>query len=306
MHPINNLATIDVCIATFMRPAMLWNLLLSLQKQDLAGIHMRVIVVDNDREQSARKVVEDFRNASRFDVIYEVEGKQNISLARNRALCHVKSTYVAFIDDDESASRQWLRSLLDSLVKFDADVAFGPVLRTLPSGAPSWAVDCFRMQRRKTGEIMQFGGAGNVMLARSVVTDRNTRFSVDFGLTGGEDTEFFYRLFLAGRRLIWCDEAIVTEPVAESRLTLQWIRRRGFRGGQTYNRIFVSRYSRVQKVQWFAIKTAHLAGGLMVAPFLRLISYQSYVALTVRIAAACGQLSRCFSGENFEEYNIQH
>jgi succinoglycan biosynthesis protein ExoM len=297
--------TIDGCIATFRRPAMLAGLLSSLEAQDLSRIRMRIVVIDNDRDATARDAVEAFRARSPFEVVYDVAPQQNIALARNRAIMHAKSEYLAFIDDDESACDTWLESLLSSLIKYDADVAFGPVNRVLPNDAPAWAAECFHMPPRRTGELMQYGGAGNVMLRRGAIENPHFRFNAAFGLTGGEDTDFFYRLHLAGRRLIWCEQAHVSEPVPETRLTLQGIRRRGFRGGQTYNRIFVSRYSSLGKVVWFAYKALQLIGGVVSAPFIRLISYRSYVVLTVRIAAASGQLSCCFSGENFEEYSIR-
>jgi succinoglycan biosynthesis protein ExoM len=296
---------IDVCIATFKRPALLSELLASLQEQDLAGIAMRIIVIDNDRTQSARATVEAFSKRNLFDIVYDVEPQQNIALARNRALTHVTSDYFAFIDDDESVSSRWLRSLLDSMIAYKADIVFGPVICTLPVDAPAWAGRCFGRPRRPTGAAMQFGGAGNVLLKRSTTAHPGTHFDPAFGLTGGEDTEYFYRQFLLKRRLIWCDEATATEAVPPARLTLKWIRRRGFRSGQNYHRIFVSRYSSYRKLSWFVQKLMQLAGGIAVAPFVRLVSHSSYVALTVRIAAASGQLSCCFSGENFEEYNIR-
>lgn len=296
---------IDVCIATFKRPLMLFGLLASLARQELDGIRLRIIVIDNDREQSAKPTVDAFRDTSKLDIVYDVEPQQNIAMARNRALSHVTAEYFAFIDDDESASSLWLRSLLESLIRHQAEIAFGPVSCALPGDAPKWAEKCFRRPRRQTGALRQFGGAGNMMARRSVI-DAGARFNPAFGLTGGEDTEFFYRLFLSGRRLIWCDEALVTEAVPESRLTLAWIRRRGFRDGQTYQRIFVSRYSIFRKAGWFATKVAHLLSGVVAAPLVRFISYPSYVALTVRIAAAAGQLSCLFTGKNFEEYNVRH
>ncbi|MES2932315.1 MAG: glycosyltransferase family 2 protein [Pseudomonadota bacterium] len=297
---------IDVCIATFKRPTLLEDLLHSLIAQDLTGLRLRIIVIDNDREQSARRAVTKFGDICPFEVVYDVEPQQNIALARNRALSHVTSDYCAFIDDDEAASPLWLRSLLDCLNRYDADIVFGPVISALPDDAPAWAKSCFSRTRRHTGELLQVGGTNNALLRRSVLADPSARFNPAFGLTGGEDTDFFYRQFLQGHRLIWCDQAIVTEPVADSRLTLQWIRRRGFRGGQTYYRIFVSRYSSIRKVAWFGIKALQLIGGALAAPILRATSYPSYVALTVRMAGASGQLSRCFAREDFEEYNVRH
>jgi succinoglycan biosynthesis protein ExoM len=285
---------------------MLSDLLSSLMQQDLDGIAMRFIVIDNDREESARAVVEQFRQTSGVEIMYDVEPQQNIALARNRALSHVSADYFAFVDDDESVSKQWLPSLLNAMKEYRADFVFGPVMSALPVNAPNWAVACFTKKPLDTGTLMEFGGAGNVLGKTSTINHPVARFNPAFGLTGGEDTEFFYRLYLSGKRLVWCNEAWATEPVPDTRLTLQWIRRRGFRGGQTYRRIFVTRYSSHQKAIWFFTKLFQLVMGLLMVPILRLVSYPSYVALTVRIAAASGQLSSCFSGENFEEYNVRH
>ncbi len=294
---------IDVCIASYQRPLMLSNLLHSLANQELDGISMRVIVIDNDCKKSAYPVVKAFQEKHAFEMTYDVEPQKNISLARNRALRHVKADYLAFVDDDEVVSKKWLRALLDSLIQYDADVAFGPVMSVLPIDAPPWAKKIFSRPHLRTGAPVLFGGAGNVMMKRQLLDDAKQHFNVQFGLTGGEDTEFFYRLHLMNKRLIWCEEAPIDELVPATRVTLKWLRMRGFRSGQNYNRIVISRYSFVKKMIWFFKKILQFFSGLALAPFLRFVSYSSYIALTVRIAATAGQLSHCFSEKNFEEYN---
>lgn len=301
---MTKLSTIDVCIATYKRPILLSNLLTSIARQTLDGIRLRIIVIDNDQEQSAHSVVKAFKGRNKIELIYDVEPQKNIALARNRALQHVTAEYLVFVDDDETVSRTWLSALLKSLTKYSADVAFGPVTCILPANAPTWAERLFKRAHYQTGEQVSFGGAGNVMMRRRILKDLTAYFNPDFGLTGGEDTEFFYRLHLMNKRLIWCDEAAVDEYVPMARVSLQWIRMRGYRSGQTYNRIVVSRYSVTKKCVWFLTKVLQFSGGLLIAPFLRLFSYSNYVALTVRIAAAAGQLSRCFSANNFEEYKV--
>jgi succinoglycan biosynthesis protein ExoM len=303
---LEQITKIDVCIATFKRPLMLSALFSSLMQQELDGIAMRLIVIDNDREESARGAVEQFRQKNDVEIIYDVEPQQNIALARNRALSHLSADYFVFVDDDESVSKQWLTSLLSCMKSHNADFVFGPVFSALPKNAPDWAAACFKKKPQQTGTLLEFGGAGNVMGKRSAIDRPVVRFNPAFGLTGGEDTDLFYRLFLSGRRLVWCNEAWATELVPDARLTLQWIRRRGYRGGQTYRRIFVTRYPAYRKALWFLTKLFQVVIGILMAPVIRLLSYPSYVALTVRIAAASGQLSSCFSGENFEEYNVRH
>jgi succinoglycan biosynthesis protein ExoM len=75
-------------VATFKRPEMLAILLRSLSRQKLEGIQMKIIVVDNDRGQSARDIVESFSREAGGEVVYDVEPTQGISYSRNRALDH--------------------------------------------------------------------------------------------------------------------------------------------------------------------------------------------------------------------------
>jgi succinoglycan biosynthesis protein ExoM len=293
---------IDVCIATFKRPLALRDLLESLNSQDLSGFSMRIVVVDNDVHQSAHTVVDDFRSVSGLEIIYDVEPRQNISLARNRALSHLQGDYAAFVDDDETVCSSWLRSLLNALVQYKADVVFGPVISVLPVDAPFWAPAQFKRAMLGSGSEMKTGATSNVLIKRSVLAPVGQRFDPSFGLTGGEDTDFFYRMYLSGRRLVWCEDARVFEPVASERLTLRWLRRRGFRGGQTFRRIFVSQYPAYKKPLWFTIKCAQIVAVVLALPMVRLTSYSVYVALTVRVAGALGQLSHIFQGKDYEEY----
>ena len=59
-------------------------------------------------------------------------------------------------------------------------------------------------------------------------------FSARFGLTGGEDSEMLTRLVQQGAKVVSCDEAVATEPVAAARLRLRWILLRSLRGGQDF------------------------------------------------------------------------
>lgn len=293
---------IDVCIATFKRPELLGQLLRSLHAQDLEGLAPRIIVIDNDQAQSARAVVEALRGELGLDIVYDTEPQQNISLARNRAMSHVQAEYFAFVDDDETVSPRWLRSLLACMHEHRADIVFSPVYSVLPAHAPAWAAACFKRPVRASGTVLQTGGAGSVLIKRARVIGGGARFDPAFGLTGGEDTDFFYRAHLAGCRLVWCQEATASEPVPDARLTVEWVQRRGFRGGQSYAVVFVSRFSWPRKVAWFAVRTGQLLARLALAPVLRLLSYPDYVALSVKLAVSAGELSYCFSGKRFEEY----
>ncbi len=301
---MNEKTLIDVCLATYKRPELLADTLHSLTQLDSEGLQIRVVVIDNDRKETARATVVTFQQSAPFEVVYDVEPVQNIALARNRALSHVQSAFFAFVDDDETVPPNWLTTLIAAMLKYDADAVFGPVEGLLPADAPDWArvQPSFCRLQRATGSLLEHGATNNVLVRRSALGQPPLSFDPAYGLSGGEDADFFYRMHHTDRRLIWCDEAVVTEHVPTSRLTLKWLRRRGFRSGQSFVRVFVSRYHYRKKVVWFAKKFLHLVGGIIAVPFVRLISYPSYVRVTVRIMATVGQLSGLFSRKVYEEY----
>lgn len=232
---------IDICITTFKRPLALRELPESLRSQDLNGISMRLVVVDNDQQQSARAVVDDFRTVSGLEIINGVEPQQNISLACNRTLSHLRADYFALVDD-ETVCDAWLQRLPNGMHRYQADIVFGSVISILPEDAPAWAQANFESARHGPGTEMQTGATCNVLMKRAVLAGIQQHFNPVLGLTGGDDTGFFYRMHLTDRRLMWCDDAWATEPVASALLTLGWLRRRAFRGGQTFMKIFVRRY----------------------------------------------------------------
>ena len=297
--------TVDVCLATYKRPDFLRDALQSLALQQLDSIRMRIIVVDNDRDETARITVESFRNQAMCEVIYDVEPNQNISMARNRALGLVRADYLAFLDDDEIAPVDWLATLFATLQRYDADVVFAPVWGVLPTGAPKWAkvIPVFQRLHRTTGSIVKYGGAGNVLVKKDALGLPLQKFDSAYGLSGGEDTDFFYRLYHMGRRMVWCDEALVSEQVPVNRLTLKWVRHRAYRSGQTYFRIFVRQYTLLRKTAWFVYKILQLFAALLIMPFVGMVSYPYYVRLLIRVMGALGQMSAVFSEPAYEAYH---
>src|SRR5262245_8821549 len=93
---------IVVCICTYKRPALLGQLLDALQKQRTdRRFAYSVVVVDNDREQSARAVVDECSRRAAVPIDYYCQPERNIALTRNTAVEHARGSFLAFIDDDE-------------------------------------------------------------------------------------------------------------------------------------------------------------------------------------------------------------
>src|SRR5205823_14051562 len=103
---------VTVCICTYKRVALLNRLLAELARQATDGqFSYSIVVADNDRDESARLPSAEFAARSNVALTYCVEPRQNIALARNRAIQHATGDFVAFIDDDECPTDRWLLTL---------------------------------------------------------------------------------------------------------------------------------------------------------------------------------------------------
>ena len=276
-----------------------------MKQHGLDNVLLRVIIVDNDVDKSAYDLVEMMKGHLPFPILYDIEPKRGISYARNRLLKLVKAEYLAFIDDDEFVDQVWLSSLLSAMQDYDADVIFGPVISILPDNAPHWAKihGCFNRPNKSTGQRMWTGGGGNVLVKKTALGEPRLLFNPDFAFTGGEDTEFFYKLHQIGKTMIWCDEAIVYENVEPNRLKTKWVYNRAFRGGQCYVRIRASVDSRFKKIIRIANNLTRLFSGFILLPFVYMISYSQYVRLRSWIYSTIGQLTAHLGSTRFyQEY----
>lgn len=300
--------TISLCIATYRRPDRLKLLLDDLCKQQL--LPTEVVVVDNDATGSARAVVEQQRaSGAPFPLVYDIQPLKNISLTRNRTVALATGDWLAFIDDDERAPAGWLKRLAGAVVRFNADGALGPVIPVVPVEAPSWIRQgrFYDWARMKTGTVIPFNKLrfGNVILRGAMLRSSPAIFDPNYGLTGGEDGDLLGRLVQRGARIVWCDEAMVKEPVEASRLSLRWLLLRSLRGGQDFARHrLTGRFGDITaagRVQLFlrALVQTFMAAGLALLSWPRGRHHAVYWLL--KLAANLGKMS-IFMGWHYREY----
>ncbi|HEU5406801.1 MAG TPA: glycosyltransferase family 2 protein [Nitrospira sp.] len=225
---------ICVCICTFKRQALLKRLLEALKEQDTSHrFSFSILVVDNDRSESARSIVENFMNASMLPITYVVEPRQNIALARNKAVEHASGDFVAFIDDDEFPIKRWLRTLYETCLKFKVDGVLGPVKPHFDEAPPTWVVKgkFYERPTYQTGLVIDWrkGRTGNVLLRRHVLLGYEQPFRPEF--RNGEDQEFFYRAIGKGHVFVWCDEAVAYEAVPPLRWNRKFLLKRALLRG---------------------------------------------------------------------------
>jgi len=220
-EPMTNEAKhISVCICTYKRPHLLKRLLEELGRQETNGFFTySIVVVDNDVLRSAEAVVSNFAAAESIPIRYCVEPRQNIALARNKAIENANGDFVAFIDDDEFPTGRWLLTLFIACNEYDVDGVLGPVKPHFDEEPPKWLVEgkFYERQSYPTGFVIDWpkGRTGNVLLKRRIFAASQQPFSPDF-LTG-EDQDFFRRMIDKGYVFVWCNEAMAYEVVPPAR-----------------------------------------------------------------------------------------
>ena len=227
---------ITICICTYKRPHLLFDLLRKIQAQATDNLFtLSICIVDNDSSESARDIVLTFSESSTLPVKYLCEPQQNIARARNRAIENADGGYIAFIDDDEIPEERWLVGLYKMGRASSVSGVLGPVLPSFQIPPPAWILKgrIFERPSNRTGEALSWTNTrtGNVLLSRRLFDQEGQRFNVDYG-RGGEDKEFFRRMIAGGNRFVWCNEAVVKEIIPPDRCKRVFLLRRALLRGK--------------------------------------------------------------------------
>jgi len=289
---------ISLCIATYKRAERLAALLSDLEMQQ--RLPDEVIIVDNDPAGSARAVVEAHAAANKaFALKYAIQPERGIAITRNLTVAMASGDWVAFIDDDERAPPAWLAQLLEAARQHQADGVLGPVVPVVPETAPAWIRrgGFYDFPRMQTGGIVPLNRLrfGNVILRGEPLRAEPGPFNVAYGLMTGEDGDLLSRMANKGARIIWCDEAIVHEPIEPARLSFRWILRRALSGGQEFARKSLDgTYARVTLLHRARLFLQALAQ-MLVAAVLAVVSLPAgrhrAAGWLVRASANLGKLS---------------
>jgi len=286
---------ICVCICTYKRQELLEKLLSSLERQESENLfNYSVVVVDNDKFESARLTVQSHAQQSKIAVTYVVEPEQNIALARNKAVENANGDFIAFIDDDEFPKQDWLLKLYKASYQFHADGVLGPVKPYFEMAPPSWVIRGKLCEREsfRSGEVIRkpkYTRTGNVLLDRKLFEDKDSLFNPLLGKSGGEDIDFFRRMMQEGKVFVWCNEAVVNEIVPAERLHRSYFVKRALLQGVVSSRnLSILSLVTIKSLTAIIIYTAAL-------PVLLLIRHDLFMQYLIkdcnhvgRILALCG------------------
>jgi succinoglycan biosynthesis protein ExoM len=304
MTVLHDASRIDICVCTFRRPELVATLR-SLQALTVPpGFKVSIIVADNDDFPSAKPLIGKVKSQSRrFPIRYVHCPARNISIARNACLDVSSADFVAFIDDDETASDLWLENLIRVAQDSGADAVLGPVRSVYRPDAPDWMRRGDFHSTRPVwvaGEI-RTGYTCNVLLRMGAKSVRNLRFGLERGRSGGEDTEFFRQVHRAGGRIAFADDAWVVEPVPPPRATFGWLARRRFRMGQTHGKLLAAEVGgmrRLGEVALAAAKTTYSWGAAGLTVFRPVSRNRN----ALRGVMHAGAVSGLLGGRELQQY----
>jgi glycosyltransferase involved in cell wall biosynthesis len=227
---------ICVCICTYQRAEYLHRCLKNLLKQKTRGIFdYSILIVDNDRFESAKCTAESFYKNKKIAIRYYVQPEQNIALARNTAVEHSEGDFIGLIDDDEFPTRNWLLSLYISIKKYNSAGILGPVLPHFDNKPPKWVLEgaFFDRPTHPTGHVLEWNNTrtGNALIRRDIFPKNQVWFDPMLG-SGGEDRDFFRRKIKEGNVFIWSNDAQVFETIPPTRWKRKVLIKRAFLRGK--------------------------------------------------------------------------
>ncbi|WP_339738807.1 glycosyltransferase family 2 protein [uncultured Maricaulis sp.] len=282
--------SVSVMIPTFRRPD---GLRLALQSV-LAQSHRpdEIIIVDNSPEASARCIAANASAVARCPVVYVHEPQPGVSNARNAGFAAASGRYLAFLDDDEIASVDWLAALLESVQTLDADVVFGPLRAEIEQPDSLRGQLGMRLYSRAgpaaDSLLDEAWGSGNSLVDRDAFELPDHPFDTTLNQTGGEDDAFFALLAAQGARFGWSARAKAVEVVGAARTNWRHLLSRSFAFGQgaTQNCARAQHVDHAGIAFWMAVGLAQM---LLFAPL-------ALLSLPVRRPLAVKALDKAVQG----------
>lgn len=234
---------ISVVIPTYNRSEKLRDLLDSLQTATQAiQNNIEIIIVNNNSSKFHTNnyiaAINDLKN--KLNITYLFEQQQGRSFALNSGIRNAQSEFIAFIDDDELADKDWLRTIMNWIERNSSafDYLVGPCLPNWETTPPDWLPALSNSYRGLLGWIEQsdktesfhtFQGelcGGNCAIRRSTLIELGL-FNVKLGrssknLMGGEDGDLHRKLKAAGKSGFYDPSMKIYHWIPSSRMTFKY------------------------------------------------------------------------------------
>lgn len=211
----NQTRMISVIVCTHNRSQSLRKTLRSLAEMAVPlELSWEIIVVDNNSTDDTRQVVEEFAGTSRLNVQYLFEGKTGLSFARNNGVTVSRGEIVAFTDDDCIVDTHWIAS---AAKEFSSDVSVSVISGRVELYDKDDLLTAVRTYKDRAiisslGQLVGFTIGCNMFFTRRVfneVGEFDTTFGAGTKIASGEDTDFLYRAYKQGFKIVYSPEVLL-------------------------------------------------------------------------------------------------
>jgi succinoglycan biosynthesis protein ExoM len=268
---------ISICLCTFNRQGQLSNALNSIIAQRTENtFSFEIVIVDDESTDATADVVWKTKEYSPVPLSYFWQSNAGVAVARNRCVKEAAGEWIAFFDDDQIASPEWLFSLYREALHSGAECVGGPchllvdkscgvkpvgTVRKLLGENPFMANSPSILSRlhpsRRTSAIP---GTGNALVKKTVF-QRLGGFRE--GLRYGEDFEFFQRVARAGTKIAIAPKASVQHVIPASRLSLDHLLPLAARGARFQADCDSEYHGRKRLLYTSGLRCVHLIGWIL-------------------------------------------
>jgi glycosyltransferase involved in cell wall biosynthesis len=232
---------LSIVVCTFNRSFYLQRCLDSLVAQKVNRNFFEILIIDNNSSDDTKSIVG--RYAKKYlNIKYFFEKKQGLSYARNRGWREVGGTYVAYIDDDAIASKNWIKEILIFLKKHpDIEVFGGPYFSFFDKKLPEWyPLEFTRNYLGNKVKRISFGAewlSGTNMVYKKITLARFGGFDVHCGMKGtsksyGEEFELQSRINSGGALIYYSPKIWVKHHLSNEKISLRWLLYRSYISGK--------------------------------------------------------------------------
>lgn len=227
----NLIVTVAVCTAN--REVVLKKCLTSLSKQTAKKSEFEVVVVDNSIRNPVKHVVADFQRKNK-NFRYVIEKKIGLSHARNKGWKTAKGQFVAYIDDDSIADKNWVKNIILTTKEHPSIIIFGgPFGRYANVAIPKWYPSDFCVldlgrERRYLKKGTEWLSGTNMVFRKSILR-KYQGFDPMLGMSGnnvayGEETNLQAKIITREHtEILYVPKLKVKHLLAEYKISLRWL-----------------------------------------------------------------------------------
>lgn len=241
---------LSVIIPTRNRSSLLSVALESLMTQDLASDQFEIIVIDNGSTDDTAARCKAFSQRT-TSFTYRYEQAPGLHIARHLGMRLAKGDVLVYADDDIQARSSWLVSIRASFQNQRVGLVGGKIEPDYESEPPAWVLSMWRRTRHGTMlpqySVLDFGDAvievesdfvwGCNFSIRKPLVERAGGFHPDsfpedhIVYRGDGEIGLARKVQSMGYICLYNPDAAVRHRVSDQRMTLDYVRKRGFSQG---------------------------------------------------------------------------